>query len=414
MTQIQKNILFHLPVLLKPIDTGAKRRIFGILEYFKSRSDKFTVDVVAKNNWGKAIWNSEQQQEAQKYFENIFIYRGERNLGDFLYSRSKSFYYKKFLKQQLPIDSDYHTPPGYINFVRDLASRKKYDYIWINYLDYAHLALAKENAKIHKFIDMHDLSCKWRIARKNIPHLKDLRFDYESNFIKEVKMLDRFDIAIANSLDEIDEISPHIPFEKLHLIPHLIEEKNNSIVPYFSRNFKYDLLFVGAAYQPNLTGLQFFISSILPALVAQNSKIKLAIVGTVCQSIKIESSLEKNIDLLGYVPQLSDVYLQSKLVICPLLDGSGTKVKLQEAMAYSIPIVTTTTGASGLNLQDGVNAFITDDSTLYAKRILNLLKRSKLAQEISQAVASTYAEQYSHSAIYSQLDRLFGIVPSCD
>lgn len=104
--------------------------------------------------------------------------------------------------------------------------------------------------------------------------------------------------------------------------------------------------------------------------------------------------------------------MKSRLVICPLLDGSGTKVKLLEAMAYAIPIVTTQKGASGLSLMDGVNAFITDDSTLYAKQILRLLKEPELAQKLSEEVAMTFEDEYSNSVIYSKLDEVFGIFPS--
>ena len=76
------------------------------------------------------------------------------------------------------------------------------------------------------------------------------------------------------------------------------------------------------------------------------------------------------------------------------------------------PIVTTTTGGSGLSLKDNINAFITDDPSRFANRVLDLLNHPKLAQQMSQAVAETYTKQYSHCAIYSKLDQLFGIVPS--
>jgi glycosyltransferase involved in cell wall biosynthesis len=91
------------------------------------------------------------------------------------------------------------------------------------------------------------------------------------------------------------------------------------------------------------------------------------------------------------------------------LGGSGTKVKLLEAIAYAMPIVTTTTGASGLSLKDGINAFITDDPELYAQRVLNLLKEPKLAQKVSEEVAMTFESEYSRSAVYSKLDAMLGI-----
>lgn len=412
MTQIPKKILFQLPVLLKPIDTGAKRRIVGFLEYFKSRTSHFQVDLLVRNDWKKNIWNLEQQQEALRYADRIFISRGESNIIDFLYSRSKSFYYQKILRQQLPIDTDYHTPPNYIRFLRTVKQKRKYDYFWINYLDYAHLAVQQSNDDTCKIIDMQDLSCDLRLARKDIPHLKGLKFNYETNFLKEVSLLARFDSIIANSLSELEKVKNYICDRKIQFIPHLIENSTLNIENYFSRDFNYDLLFVGADYQPNLTGIKFFLSEILPKLIELKPKIKLAIAGTVGRGVQLEPSQEKNVDILGYVPSLSAIYLASRIVICPLLEGSGTKVKLQEAMAYGLPIVTTTTGASGLLLQDGLNAFITDDPDLYARRILELLERSQLTQQMSQAVSKTYAEHYSHSAIYSQLDRLFGISPA--
>lgn len=93
-----------------------------------------------------------------------------------------------------------------------------------------------------------------------------------------------------------------------------------------------------------------------------------------------------------------------------MLYGAGTKVKLQEAMAYSIPIVTTTTGASGVNLVDNVNAFITDEPNLFAQQTLRLLKEPGLAQKLSEEIAVTYKDQYSNSAVCSKLDQLFELL----
>jgi glycosyltransferase involved in cell wall biosynthesis len=78
-------------------------------------------------------------------------------------------------------------------------------------------------------------------------------------------------------------------------------------------------------------------------------------------------------------------------------------------MAYAIPTVTTTTGASGLNLIDGVNAFITDEPTVYADQILRLLKEPELAQKFSEEVDITFKIHYSNSAVYSKIDNLFNI-----
>ena len=135
----------------------------------------------------------------------------------------------------------------------------------------------------------------------------------------------------------------------------------------------------------------------------------MAIVGKVVELLQIDTALNQNVFCVGFIPDLTEIYLTSKLVICPLLSGSGTKIKLQEAMTYAIPIVTTRTGASGLSLKDGINAFITDEPELYAQRILSLLKEPTLAQKVSEEVAMTFESEYSISAVYSKLDAMFRI-----
>jgi glycosyltransferase involved in cell wall biosynthesis len=175
------------------------------------------------------------------------------------------------------------------------------------------------------------------------------------------------------------------------------------------REFKYDLFFVGTNYQLNADGINFFIEQIIQKILAQKPDLRLLIAGKVAELIQVDKALEQNVICMGYVPDLTELYLQSRVVICPLLGGSGTKVKLLEAIAYAMPIVTTTTGASGLSLKDGINAFITDDPELYAQRVLNLLKEPKLAQKVSEEVAMTFESEYSRSAVYSKLDAMLGI-----
>jgi glycosyltransferase involved in cell wall biosynthesis len=414
MSQKPKKLLLHLTVPLLPIDTGGKRKLLGTLQYFRERKDFFSVDVVSRNDFGSTIWTVEQREEILKTANNLFICEGEGNFLDFVYSRSKSFYHQKLLKQQMPVDTDYFTPPGYIKFVRSLISEHKYDLIWINTPDYAHLGLKGTRSSgqpVHTILDIVDLQCQMRLARETIGYLKGLKFDYEANFKKEIKLLNQFEKLIITSQEEMALIKPYIPCDKLHLIPYPLEDLNPTatLVPYSDREFKYDLLFVGAAYHPNVEGMNFFLTSIFPKIVEYKPDIRFAVAGRVCDFIQIDPAFKQNIDCLGFVDDLSELYSTSKVVICPLLHGSGTKIKLQEAMNYGIPIVTTRCGASGLSLNDGVNTFITDEPELYAHRALNLVKEPKLAQKVSEEVAMTFEREYSRSAVYSKLDAMLGI-----
>jgi glycosyltransferase involved in cell wall biosynthesis len=417
MSHSPKKLLLHLPNVLLPVDTGAKRKFLGTLKYLRERSDYFAVDIVAKHDFLQNIWTTEQQQEALKTAKNFFLYHGEYNLSDFIYSRTKSFYYQKLLREQIPVDSDYFSPPGYVKFVRSLILEQKYDIVWIQNPDYAQLGLKAMRLPTHpveKVLDIVDLLCQLRLARQNIPPLKGLKFDYEANLQRETQLLSQYDKLIITSKEEIKLIQPYIPAEKLYLIPYPLDDSDSPdlITPYADREFKYDLLYVGAAYAPNVEAMNFFLSSVFPEILEKKPNVRLAVAGKVCDFIQVDPAFKPSIDCLGFVDDLSQLYLTSRVVICPLLHGSGTKIKLQEAMTYGIPIVTTTTGASGLSLEDGINAFITDEPSAYAQRIIDLLKDPQLIQNISEELTRTFEKEYSSSAIYTKLDMMLGIVPA--
>lgn len=412
MNQAKKKILFHLPVPLKPLYYGTQRRLLGILKYFKDRKDFISVDAVAANQfrdtWVNPRWDTEQTQEALNFVDNVFVYEGKYNLYDLLYTRSKSWYYQKLLRQQIPVDSDYYAPPGYVKFVNSLVTQNEYDFIWINTFNFAHLAADIKSTSTHTIIDTHDICCRLRAM---MPPLKGLKFDYESNFIKELKLLNKFHTIISDSNYELSVLAPHLPSHKLQSIPHPVDglRYNSEQLSYQDRKFKYDLLFIGTHNPPNQDGIKFFLDSIFPRVLEARPNTQLAIAGKVSEVIQVDSHLNQNVKLLGYIPDLSELHLQSKLVICPLLTGAGTKVKLIEAMSYSLPIVTTQTFASALFLQDGVNALIKDDPAQYANYILSLLTDFQLAQKLSQEVKTIFEQHYSTPAIYSKLDAMFGI-----
>ena len=131
--------------------------------------------------------------------------------------------------------------------------------------------------------------------------------------------------------------------------------------------------------------------------------------GSINRVIQIPEGLSKNIISLGYVEDLSAVYLHARINICPLLKGAGTKVKLQEALAYALPIVTTQVGASGLKLENNLNVYITDDSQMFASKTLALLNDPQLCQRLSAAANLTFQQYYANEQIYRQLDDLLGI-----
>ena len=409
-------VLFHLHRPPLPTDGGDKQRLMGMLNYFRDRRDSLTVDGFGGNTKGRTEWTEKDAALLKPYLNSFQYYRGEADLVDFVYSRSKSFYYQKFLRQQLPIDTDYFAPPNYVRFVKKLVRQNRYDYLWLNYIEYAALAIELKkhpDLDLKIAIDIHDLGCQGRVAIDDIEYLQKLKFDYQANLVKEGNLLDKFDRVIVNSEAEKNVLSSYIATEKLILIPHLLETVNsNNIPPYARRKFDYDILFVGTGRSPNVNAINFFLQDILPHIIEHKPDVLLALVGSIGKAIKIPRKLSKNVIDIGYVEDIASIYLSSKINICPLLKGAGTKVKLQEALAYGLPIVTTTVGASGLKLKNNVNCYIVDEARAFASKILILLDNEQMCQNFSATANVTYEKHYAKKQIYKKLDNLLEICSS--
>ena len=415
----KRKVLVHLHRPFLPTDSGDKRRIVGILNYFKSRSQWFKVDAFSKNPYRRTnnLWKAEDQIEVLKNIDEFFIYNAKRKLSDVIYSRSQTFYHQRLRSQQLPIDSDYHTPPGYVRFIKSLQRSNHFTHLWLNYTESTHLGLAvkSQNPTVKVFLDLHDLGTQTRLERKNSAPgkslLRQLKFDYNLNLQKEISLIQKVDKIIINSLDEIDTLKQFLPNEKLFFLPHLIEDAVSNQINhnYLKRSFKYDLLFVGSKGVFNVNAVNYFLDYIYPKILECRPNTKLAVAGNVSTAIQTSATVKDKVDLLGFVPDLKSLYLQSRVFICPLLSGMGTKVKLQEAMSYGLPIVTTQVGASGLKFTDHLNAFITDNSELFAQRTLELLQDANLALKFSGNVSKVFRKNYSNEAVYEQLDQLFDI-----
>jgi len=85
----------------------------------------------------------------------------------------------------------------------------------------------------------------------------------------------------------------------------------------------------------------------------------------------------------------------AKVYIVPLRIGSGTRLKLLEAMAMGKAIVSTTIGAEGLPVQHGKNIVLADDPHTFARDVVTLLRENELRQEFEENARALVERDYS-------------------
>jgi glycosyltransferase involved in cell wall biosynthesis len=82
--------------------------------------------------------------------------------------------------------------------------------------------------------------------------------------------------------------------------------------------------------------------------------------------------------VLGFVPDLMSVYQEASICVAPLRAGSGSRLKILEAMAYGRPVVTTRLGCEGLLVESGKHLLIADQPEAFANAIGEILDDPKL------------------------------------
>lgn len=164
------------------------------------------------------------------------------------------------------------------------------------------------------------------------------------------------------------------------------------------------LLFCGSLnYAPNKEGLLWFYEQVWPIVVKAQPDVRLTIVGRGDDGSYEKLKQHPNIHFVGEVNDLSPYYHNNVVSIVPLLTGSGTRLKILEAMAFGTAVISTTIGAKGINYTDGQNIVIADSATDFAERLLTMAADVAFCEHLSNQARNLVEKQYSWTAIGKKL-----------
>jgi glycosyltransferase involved in cell wall biosynthesis len=155
------------------------------------------------------------------------------------------------------------------------------------------------------------------------------------------------------------------------------------------------IIFVGTArYGPNREGILWFVTTIWPMIRKANPPARLIVVGQDSEQIGVEDG-KSGIAVTGFQSDLAALYQQAAIAVCPVLSGTGTRIKIIEAAMHGLPVVSTAIGAEGLTFEDGLDIVIADDPTDFAKACAGLLADARRRREIGQAARVRARRDYA-------------------
>jgi glycosyltransferase involved in cell wall biosynthesis len=172
------------------------------------------------------------------------------------------------------------------------------------------------------------------------------------------------------------------------------------------------VLFQGSLhYLPNMDAARWLVREVVPRLRRRVPDVEVRLVGTPSTGVERLHDPPR-VRVVGRVASIEPELARASVAVVPVRYGSGTRVKILESFAHRVPVVSTTLGAEGLDVADGVHLLLADDPDQFASSIARLLADDALRQQLVDAAEGRFLERYDGPVATERIRRLVRDVAS--
>jgi glycosyltransferase involved in cell wall biosynthesis len=161
-------------------------------------------------------------------------------------------------------------------------------------------------------------------------------------------------------------------------------------------------------WPPNIDGVLWFIREVFPRIRARRPDVVFDVIGARPPRALVELSGDgTGINVTGYVRDPTSYFEQAGVMVVPVRAGGGIRVKILEALALQLPVVTTRLGCEGIAVESGRHLIIADEPGEFAEAVLHLLDNRRLADALGQNGRRLIEAQYDYRMACRPLDRVY-------
>lgn len=278
---------------------------------------------------------------------------------------------------------DDHYPFGLENYVEQLNDRMHFDAVVVQYIRLSKLLTYTKIPR--KAIYTHDVF-SYKDLRTSAPF-------YEAcNAHEEAKALQRCPNIFAIQEDEATYYRYLAPKSTIFTVYSHFDYHNQPLAQ--NKN----ILFLASRMEFNVNGILWFLNNVWPMVLCQDPELRLIIGGTVCERIPLDKYA--NVMLLGRVDSLDEFYLQGDVVINPVSQGTGLKIKTFEALSYGKATIVHPHSSQGIFRKDTAPLFIALNPIDWTNIISDIINNINQVKEIKAKEAKYIHEMNDY--IYSQ------------
>jgi glycosyltransferase involved in cell wall biosynthesis len=171
------------------------------------------------------------------------------------------------------------------------------------------------------------------------------------------------------------------------------------------------LTFGTMSWPPNADSVEYFASEIYPRIKKEVPEARFTVVGANPPSrIGALGAGDRSIQITGFVEDLREPASEAAAFVVPLRIGSGMRVKILDAMALGLPVVTSSIGCEGINVESGKHALVADTPEEFAEAVVHLLRNPEDRRRFGAAGRALVESVYSWPLVLSRLDQVLARV----
>jgi|SRR5579872_2568088 len=263
-------------------------------------------------------------------------------------------------------------------------------------------------------VDWHNIESEvmWGYAKSTVHWAKRIAARRTAKLIErsEDRLLDTCAMHTVTSERERQKLLARRPDANIRVIPNGVDTSfftATKIAEVCRESGQYDskptILFVGSMdYRANIDAVTWFSQKAWPEIARTHPSLHFTIVGR-DPAPEVRALVSDRIRVTGTVDDVRSFYASAIAAVVPIRFGSGTRLKILEAMAAGVPVVSTRLGVEGIEAEDDVHLLLADTDPEIAAAVARVASSAETRIRISQAARALVCRIYDWSIIGRQL-----------
>lgn len=299
----------------------------------------------------------------------------------------------------LPLSVRRHFSNGYAEKIRELVAERSFDLVHVEWSHYG--VYGRHAESLPQFICTHNVEyLSWRrFAKATSNPFKKMLGWHEA---WKMYRFEKKSYRNADYLSVVSEDDGRLLREEFGIDDFCVIPNGVAIAPYdeISNDPKPNRLVYCGSMDAfiNQDAVRYFIKNIFPLILNEKPDATFYVIGRNPPE-SLRSLQSDRIIFTGGVDDIRVPLKQGMIEVVPLRIAGGTRLKILEAFAAKIPVVSTTIGAEGLPVQDGENISLADTPEEFARRCIEMLDDEALRVRLVEKARHLVDEQYDWSRI---------------